>query len=136
MATGLNGIRVTKDDRDGKYCNLIGNVNVEYSERRLQAANPKKAAGIDGVTKFDYQENLEENLASLVSRMKTMSYRPQAVRRTYIPKPGSDKMRPLGIPALEDKLVQGIMADVLNEIYEPLFWTAHMDSEKEGIDIR
>lgn len=121
MATELNRIRVTKDNRDGKYCNLIGNVNTERLKQKLLSASPKKAAGVDGVTKLIYQEKLEENLALLVSRMKARSYRPQAVRRVFIPKPGSDKMRPLGMPALEDKLVQGIMADILNEIYEPLF---------------
>ena len=63
-----------------------------------------KAVGIDRVTK----------------RMKSFSYRPLPVRRTYIPKPNG-KMRPLGIPAYEDKLVQGVMARILNEVYEPRF---------------
>lgn len=53
--------------------------------------------------------------------MKKFSYKPQAVRRTYIPKLGSDKLRPLGIPAYEDRLVQGCMSYVLNEIYETKF---------------
>ena len=81
----------------------------------------KKASGIDGVTKTEYGKSLQENLSGLISRMKSMSYRPQAVRRTYIPKIGSKELRPLGIPSYEDKLVQGAMADVLNAIYEPIF---------------
>ena len=80
----------------------------------------KKASGIDGVTKQDYEKNLDENLEELIKRMKTFSYRPQPVRRTYIPK-GNGKMRPLGIPAYEDRLVQGVMANILNEVYEPRF---------------
>ncbi len=81
-----------------------------------------KARGIDGMSKEAYEENLEENIDNLIARMKSFSYRPQAVRRTYIPKVGSDKMRPLGIPAYEDKLVQGVMRRVLDQIYEGKFY--------------
>lgn len=80
-----------------------------------------KASGVDKVTKETYEERLEENIDNLLMRMKKFSYKPQPVRRTYIPKPGSDKMRPLGIPAYEDKLVQWCMTQVLNEIYETKF---------------
>jgi len=81
-----------------------------------------KATGIDGVGKEAYGENLEANIDDLLIRMKAFRYRPQAVRRTYIPKAGSDKMRPLGIPAYEDKLVQGVMRKVLDQIYEGKFY--------------
>ncbi|MBU4261591.1 MAG: hypothetical protein KKC76_06880 [Proteobacteria bacterium] len=64
------------------------------------------ASGIDGVTKEEYGRNLETNLAVLVERLHRMSYIPQPVRRVYITKPGSTKQRPMGIQALEDKLVQ------------------------------
>ena len=84
-----------------------------------QARN--KATGIDGIGKEEYEENLNENVRNLVKRMKTMSYRAKEVRRTYIPKTGSKELRPLGIPAYEDKLVQGAMADILNAIYENIF---------------
>ena len=80
----------------------------------------KKASGADGVTKDGYGENAEQNIQELITRMKTFSYRPQPVRRTYIPK-ANGKMRPLGIPAYEDKLVQSVMADILNAVYEPRF---------------
>ena len=80
-----------------------------------------KASGVDKITKEIYEEHLEENIDSLLMKMKKFSYKPQPVRRTYIPKPGSDKMRPLGIPAYEDKLVQWCMTQVLNEIYETKF---------------
>lgn len=80
----------------------------------------EKAVGDYKVTKDEYEANLDSNLHSLVERMKAFKYVPQPVRQTYIPKL-NDKLRPLGIPAYEDRLVQGVMADVLNQVYEPRF---------------
>lgn len=80
-----------------------------------------KACGIDGVTKDEYEKDLRRNVNNLIDRMRKMAYKPQVVRRTYIPKVGSDGLRPLGIPSYEDKLVQGAMADILNTVYEPIF---------------
>jgi group II intron reverse transcriptase/maturase len=81
-----------------------------------------KATGIDGASKESYGQELDRNLDDLLERMKRFSYKPQPVRRTYIPKTGSDKMRPLGIPAYEDRLVQGVMRRVLDEIYKGKFY--------------
>lgn len=97
-------------------------VNQENLAKEHKMQKSGKATGIDKVSKEQYAENLDENLENLIARMKTFSYRPQAVRRTYIPKAGSDKMRPLGIPAYEDKLVQGVMRKVLDQIYEWKFY--------------
>lgn len=80
-----------------------------------------KASGIDRVTKDTYAENLMANLDDLVERLHRMAYIPQPVLRVYIPKAGSDKMRPLGIPALEDKLVQTGLSRILQCIYEQDF---------------
>ena len=100
--------------------NLMHNVNEQtlMAEHRKQAR--KKAVGIDGVDKATYDENAQENIAALVERMKKFQYKPLPVRRTYIPK-ANGKLRPLGIPAYEDRLVQGVMAAVMNEVYEPRF---------------
>ena len=79
------------------------------------------ASGIDGVTKQEYAMNLEENLSQLVERLHRMAFIPQPVERVYIPKAGSNKKRPLGIPALEDKIVQAWLSRILAAIYEQDF---------------
>jgi RNA-directed DNA polymerase len=79
-----------------------------------------KAVGVDGVTLAEYEVNLDENLRGLVERMKRQAYKPQPVRRTYIPK-ANGKMRLLGIPAIEDKIVQKAMTRILEAVYEADF---------------
>ena len=73
------------------------------------------APGVDGVTKEEYGKELEKNIEDLSERLGRMGYRPKPVRRVYIPKPGSTKKRPLGIPSFEDKLVQMALKKVLEE---------------------
>ena len=68
-----------------------------------------------------YAENLDANLTDLIGRLHRMAYIPQPVRRKYIPKPDSDKQRPLGIPSLEDKLVQSGLVRILEAVYEQDF---------------
>lgn len=103
-----------------KLHTLINRVN----EDTLMAAHKRqvadKATGIDGVTKEVYGVYAQQRISNLVGRMKQFSYKPQPVRRTYIPK-ANGKLRPLGIPAYEDRLVQSVMADILNEVYEERF---------------
>jgi group II intron reverse transcriptase/maturase len=78
------------------------------------------APGVDGMTFKEYEKNLESNLSDLVRRLKNKSYRARLVRRKYIPK-GNGKLRPLGIPTLEEKLVQSAAAQILSAIYEADF---------------
>ena len=106
-----------------KLQTLMNYINKETLMQQFGKESSNKASGIDQVTKDEYGANLEANIEELLKRMKTFSYRPQPVRRTYIPK-ANGKLRPLGIPAFEDKLVQGCMAYVLNEIYETKFQTS------------
>jgi group II intron reverse transcriptase/maturase len=81
----------------------------------------EKATGVDGVTKEEYGKNLEANLRDLSERLRQMGYRPQPKRRSYIPKPGSAKGRPLGISCLEDKIVEEATKRALEPIYEAVF---------------
>lgn len=114
--------RIAKQqEKYGTVQGLMSYINQESLKEQHRKQERRKAVGIDGVTKEEYGKNLEENTKELIERMKKFSYRPQSVRRVYIPKPGSDKRRPLGIPAYEDKLVQGVMAEILNQIYEKIF---------------
>ena len=103
-----------------KLQTLMNYINKETLMEQFRKESSNKASGIDKVTKDEYGLNLEVNIDNLLTRMKSFSYRPQPVRRTYIPKANGGK-RPLGIPAFEDKLVQGCMSYVLNEIYETKF---------------
>jgi retron-type reverse transcriptase len=80
-----------------------------------------KATGVDGVTKQQYGRDLESNLQSLSERLGRMGYRPGAKRRSYIPKAGSAKGRPLGISNFEDKIVEAAVKRTLEPIYESVF---------------
>src|SRR5713226_8486949 len=104
-----------------KFVNLYQMMNEEMLLECFRRLSANKAAGIDEMTKAEYAEDLEVKIRELVGRLHRMAYRPQPVRRVYIPKPGSDKRRPLGIPSLEDKLVQSAMARILGAIYEQEF---------------
>jgi group II intron reverse transcriptase/maturase len=79
------------------------------------------AAGVDGVTAAQYEAELEANLSSLLERFKSGRYRAPAVRRVHIPKPGTKKTRPIGIPTLEDKVLQRAVLMVLEPVYEQDF---------------
>ena len=122
VATKLHRIaRKARNEPEFKFTSLFHLMDVELLRGCFARLRGDAAAGIDGKTKAEYAEHLEENLTELVKRLHRMGYVPQPVRRVYIPKPGSDKGRPLGIPALEDKLVQAGMTRILEKIYEEDF---------------
>lgn len=93
----------------------------EELKRSYERIETGKAPGVDGVSKEDYGQDLENNLQDLAERLGRLGYRPQPVLRCYIPKAGTKAERPLGIPCLEDKIVQNAVAHVLTEIYEADF---------------
>jgi RNA-directed DNA polymerase len=122
MTTALDGIRQTAKGRPGaKFTGLLHHV---YATERLEAAyfavKRDAGAGIDGVTWAQYGQDLQGNLLDLSDRLGRGGYRPQPVKRVYIDKADGTK-RPLGVPALEDKIVQRATVEVLNAIYEQDF---------------
>jgi len=122
-ATKLRRIAwLSERDKGKQFDRLIHHVNETSLKECFYQLSGDKAVGVDGVTKAEYEANLEENLADLVRRMKQMTYRPGPVRQVQIPKEGkSNAMRPLGISNFEDKLVQKMMQRILVSIYDPIF---------------
>lgn len=110
-----------KQDKKLKFTSLIHHINAERLKSCYTELKRNRACGIDGITIEAYGNNLEVNIASLVNRLKTKRYKAKPVRRAYIPKPGKNEQRPLGIPSVEDKLVQMALKQLLEAIYEQDF---------------
>jgi group II intron reverse transcriptase/maturase len=121
MDTKLKQISLRSKQESGYEINwLMQHVSVDNLSRCFKDLDGKKAIGVDKISKEEYGRDLDRNLENLVSRLKTMSYRPQAVRQVNIPK-ATGGTRPLGISTTEDKLVQSMFGKLLEAIYEPLF---------------
>jgi len=110
-----------RKEKGFKFTSLAHLINEESLTWCYGELKVGKAPGIDGVSVEEYGENLEENVRDLVIRMKAKKYRPQAVKRVLIPKPGKKEKRGLGIPTVEDKLVQLMMKKILEAIFEQDF---------------
>jgi len=103
-----------------QFTSLAHLLNEAFLKECYYRLGRDRASGIDGVSWEEYGEHLDENLRDLVVRMKAKRYKPQPVKRVYIPKNEHEK-RPLGLPALEDKIVQKGIAWILEAIYEADF---------------
>ena len=121
MQTSLRGIsnRAAKD-KAHRFGNLYGLLDENFLKWCFWQLKRDAAPGVDRVDFYEYRENLEENIANLVKRLKQKRYRAKLVRRQYIPKING-KLRPLGIPATDDKVLQFAVAKILEAIYEEDF---------------
>ena len=119
MEMQAEGIRLQSAKYE-RVQNLMHNVNEQTLMEEHRKQSRRKAVGVDGVTKEEYDKNAEANIQKLMERMRGFQYKPLPVKRVYIPK-GNGKMRSLGLPSYEDKLVQGVMAKLLNDVYEVRF---------------
>lgn len=119
--TSLEGIALTASlDKDHRFQNLYGELTPERLLSAWIRINKTAASGVDKVTAKEYQTNLLSNIEDLAQRLKEKRYKAKLVRRKYIPK-DNGKERPLGIPALEDKIVQRAVTMLLEAIYEQEF---------------
>jgi group II intron reverse transcriptase/maturase len=110
-----------KRDPQGRILSLARLIDVSALERAYGRLRKDAAVGVDGVTKEHYGQSLERNLQDLYERLRTKRYRHQPIRRVHIPKERG-KTRPIGISAFEDKLVQDALREVLEVVYEPVFF--------------
>ena len=121
MSPGLDRVRqAARQRKKERFTALLHHVTVDLLRDAFYALKRKAAPGVDGLTWQDYEAELEDHLRDLHARVHRGAYRALPVRRRYIPKPGG-KQRPLGIAALEDKIVQRAVVVVLNAIYEEDF---------------
>src|SRR6266496_1397304 len=121
MPTSLQGIaKKAAHDKSYRFRNLFGMLTVAYVLSGWPLLNKRAAAGVDRISVRAYGERLHDHVTSLVERVKNQCYRAKLVRRHYNPK-GNGALRPLGIPATEDKLLQMAVARILEAIYEPDF---------------
>jgi RNA-directed DNA polymerase len=121
MPTSLRGIaNKAQTNKQHRFGNLYELINEEFLKECWREINKKAAYGVDQISAREYERNLGGNIRDLVERLKRGTYRAKLVRRHYIPK-ADGKQRGLGIPAIEDKLVQRAVTKILEAIYEQDF---------------
>jgi RNA-directed DNA polymerase len=121
VSQGLAGVRqAAKERKKEKFTALLHHLTVELLRQSFYALKRRAAPGVDGVTWREYEPSLEDRLIDLHNRVHRGAYQAQPSRRVYIPKPDG-RQRPLGVAALEDKIVQHAAVTILNQIYEEDF---------------
>ena len=121
VSQGLERVRTAaREHREMRFTALLHHMTVDLLRESFYALKRKAAPGVDGVTWHEYETGLEERLVDLHSRVHRGAYRAQPSKRKYIEK-SDGRLRPLGIAALEDKIVQAATVTILNQIYEEDF---------------
>jgi RNA-directed DNA polymerase len=135
VRTSLQGIaNKAKADPKHRFQDLFGMIDKEMLLDSWKYLNKNAARGVDKVSAQEYEQNLVGNVECLVERLKEKRYRAKLVRRQYIPK-ANGKLRPLGIPAIEDKLLQCAVSRILTAIYEQDFLSCSF-GYREGVGAR
>ena len=142
MQTSLPAIaKAARRDLRRRFRGLYSMLNRANFEVAFHKLRKNAAAGVDGVTFQEYEKDLSANLLNLESRLKEKRYRAKLVKRVFIPK-SNGKLRPIGIPALEDKMVQYVVREILQTLFEPLFkncsyaYRPNRSARQAGIDLQ
>jgi group II intron reverse transcriptase/maturase len=118
VSQGLDGVRkAAKERKQERFTSLLHHLNVDLLRDSFYALKRKASPGVDGVTRQEYETGLEDRIIDLHSRVHRGAYRAQPSRRVYIPKLDG-RQRPIGIAAVEDKVLQQAVVTILNQIYE------------------
>ena len=118
MSQGLNGVRkAAKERKQERFTSLLHHLNVDLLRDSFYALKRKASPGVDGVTWQEYETGLEDRIIDLHSRVHRRTYRAQPSKRVYIPKLDG-RRRPIGIAAVEDKVLQQAVVTIFNQIYE------------------
>lgn len=117
MSPGIVRVTEAAQRNRGRLCSLAHHMDMDALKRAYKRIRGNTAVGVDGVTKENYGENLEDNLRDLHERLKSKRYRHQPIKRVYIEKEGGKK-RPIGVSCIEDKIVQDSLRELLEAIYE------------------
>jgi len=112
--------RHAREDKEFQFTSLAHLLNADFLKRCFASLNRNKAVGQDNVSWYDYDQKLDANITDLVARLKRKSFRPVPARRVYIPK-GKDNFRPLGISAIENKIVERGITEILQAVFEQDF---------------
>ena len=122
VSTKLQRIaELAKEDPGRSFLSLAHHIDIVFLREAYKRTRKDGAAGVDGQTAETYAKDLENNLQSLLTRFKAGTYKAPPVRRAYVPKNDRTQTRPIGIPCLEDKVLQRAVTMVLSAIYEQNF---------------
>jgi retron-type reverse transcriptase len=115
-------VKLARRHRDKALTPLSHYIDLVWMQEAHRRTRRDGATGVDGQTMSAYEQKLEENLQTLLDRAKSGTYRATPVRRVHIPKGDGSKLRPIGIPTVEDKILQRAVAMVLEPVYEQEFY--------------
>jgi RNA-directed DNA polymerase len=122
ISTRLQRIaKLAKEAPEMVFTTLAHHIDIELLQEAHRRTRKNGAAGVDGLTAEEYEENLQDNLQELLNRFKSGTYKAPPVKRVHIPKGDGKQTRPIGIPTFEDKVLQRAVAMILEAVYEQDF---------------